>query len=83
MSSAPESAGTTRMFSRVLGPYMIIVTTAALARSLQMRTLIAEFQANPAWPWVAGAFILLSGLLIIALHPYWRGAAAIIVSMLG
>jgi hypothetical protein len=32
---------------------------------------------------VTGAFILLLGLVVIALHPYWRGAPAIIVSVLG
>jgi hypothetical protein len=32
---------------------------------------------------VTGAFILLFGLVVIALHPYWRGAAAIIVSVVG
>ena len=35
------------------------------------------------WSWVTGAFILLFGLIVIAVHPYWRGAAAIIVSALG
>ena len=35
------------------------------------------------WPWVTGAFILLTGLIVIAFHQYWRGTAAIIVSALG
>jgi hypothetical protein len=71
------------MFSRVLGPYLIVVTATALVRASQMRTLLSEFGASSAWPWVTGAFVLLSGLIVIALHPYWRGAAAIIVSVLG
>jgi uncharacterized membrane protein len=71
------------MFARVLGPYLVIVTATAMARCTQMRTLATEFGANSVWPYVTGAFILLSGLIVVALHPYWRGAAAIIVSVLG
>jgi hypothetical protein len=32
---------------------------------------------------VTGAFVLLTGLVVVALHQYWRGAPAIIVSVLG
>jgi hypothetical protein len=71
------------MFARVLGPYLVAVTATALARTSDMRTLVSEFDAHPIWPWITGAFVLLSGLVIVALHPYWRGAAAIIVSALG
>jgi hypothetical protein len=48
-----------------------------------MRALISDFAANALWPWVAGAFVLIGGLTIIALHQYWRGPAAIIVPLLG
>ena len=41
------------------------------------------FEANAAWPWVTGAFLLLASLVIVALHQYWRGAAAITVSVVG
>jgi hypothetical protein len=50
-----------------------------VARASQMRTLASEFGANAVWAFVTGAFILLSGLTVIALHQYWRGAAAITV----
>lgn len=73
----------TRMFARVLGPYLVIVTATALLRASHMKTLAAEFGENSVWLWVTGAFVLLSGLIVIALHQYWRGAAAIIVSVLG
>jgi hypothetical protein len=71
------------MFARVLGPYLVIVTITAVARASQMPTLASEFGANPVWAFVTGAVILLSGLVVVALHQYWRGAAAIIVSVLG
>jgi hypothetical protein len=54
-----------------------------MERALHMRTLLSEFAANSVWPWVTGAFVLLTGLVMIALHQYWRGAAEIIVPLLG
>ena len=83
MSSLQQTQTRTRMFARVIGPFLVIITTTAVARSSDMRTLLTDFRANPAWPWVTGAFILLSGLAVVALHQYWKGAAAIIVSLLG
>lgn len=83
MNSAQESQAKTRLFARVIGPFIVVVATTAVARTDDMRSLLSEFGANPVWPWVTGAFILLSGLVVVALHQYWRGAAAVIVSVLG
>jgi hypothetical protein len=83
MNTSHQSEVRTRMFARVLGPYLVIITLTAVARASQMRTLASEFGANPVWAFVTGAFILLSGLIVVALHQYWRSAAAIIVSVLG
>ncbi|BBY08242.1 hypothetical protein MNVI_35600 [Mycobacterium noviomagense] len=71
------------MFAREIGPFLVIVTATAVARTSEMRALLSEFGANFVWPWVTGAFVLLIGLVVVALHPYWRGAAAVIVSVLG
>jgi hypothetical protein len=73
----------TRMFARVLGPFFILVAATTVARSSEMRTLLSNFEASSAWPWVTGAFLLLASLVIIALHQYWKGAAAITVSVSG
>ena len=83
MSSSHQTPTTTRMFARVLGPFLLIVCFTAAVRTLDVRALIADFAANALWPWVAGAFVLLGGLIIVALHQIWRGVAAIIVSLLG
>ena len=83
MSSLEQSQTRTRMFARVLGPFLVIVDVTAVARASDMRGLLSQFTANSLWPWVTGAFILLFGLVIIAAHQYWRGAAAIVVSLLG
>jgi hypothetical protein len=73
----------TRMFSRVLGPYFTIVAAVVALRAPNMRQLLSEFTASDVWPWVVGAFILMGGIAIVAFHQVWRGAAGIIVSVLG
>lgn len=69
MSSSQEPQHSTRMFARVLAS--------------DMRALVTDFGANPVWPWVTGAFMLVGGLIIVALHQCWRGAAAVVVSLMG
>jgi hypothetical protein len=83
MSSPQESQHNTLMFARVLGPFLVISCVTAVVRASDTRVLVADFAANPVWPWVAGAFILVGGLIVVALHQCWRGAAAVIVSVMG
>lgn len=81
--STSEQQLRTRMFARVLGPFFVIVAATTVARASDMRKLLSDFEASAAWPWVTGAFLLLASLVIVALHQYWRGAAAITVSVVG
>ncbi|MCB0940590.1 MAG: hypothetical protein KDB72_10170 [Mycobacterium sp.] len=83
MNVSQQSQSRTRMFSRVLGPFLVIVDVTAIARASTMQELLSQFEANSLWTWVTGAFILIFGLIIVAAHQFWRGAAAIIVSVLG
>jgi len=83
MSVSQESQARTRMFARVLGPFLVIVDVTAVAHASDMQKLLSQFEATSLWTWVAGAFVLLFGLVMVAGHQYWRGAAAIIVSLLG
>jgi hypothetical protein len=83
MDASPQSQTTTRMFSRVLGPFLVIADVTAIARASDMQALLSQFEANSLWTWVAGAFVLIFGLTVVAFHQYWHGAAAIIVSVLG
>lgn len=83
MTSSHPAQNRTRMFARVMGPYLAIIAGTAALRPADMRAMLSGFEADPLWSWVTGAFTLLFGLVVIALHPYWRGAAAIIVSALG
>jgi len=83
MSTSTPAQTRTRAFARVLGPFFTIVPTTVAVRGAYMRTLFTEFKANPMWPWIFGAILLISGLVIIAFHQYWRSPAAIIVSVAG
>jgi len=83
MNASQQSQARTHFFARVLGPFLVIVDVTAVARVSDMQTLLSQFEANSLWTFVTGAFILLFGLIIVAGHQYWQGAAAIIVSLLG
>ncbi len=83
MSTSAQAQIRTRAFARVLGPFFTIVPLTVAVRGSYMRTLFTEFKANPMWPWLFGAILLISGLMIIAFHQYWRSPAAIIVSAVG
>ncbi|GAS93625.1 uncharacterized protein RMCC_0591 [Mycolicibacterium canariasense] len=83
MSTASSPAAATRAFARVLGPFFAIVAVTVTARSWDMKRLLDDFESTPVWSWVVGAFVLLAGLVVVSLHPYWHGFAAIVVSLLG
>ena len=46
MSSPQQTKATTRIFARVFGPYLVIVTVTAVARASHMRTPIATKQVR-------------------------------------
>lgn len=83
MKSSRQPQVDTRLFARAMGPYLVIIPAAAAVHPSEMRTLLSDFAANPLWFWVTGAFVLLFGLVVIALHQHWHGAPAITVSALG
>jgi hypothetical protein len=77
------TAERTRLFARVLGPYFVIAMAIYVAQAPDLPTLLEALDANPMLPWVTGAFTLITGLVIVALHQVWTGAAAIIISVTG
>lgn len=83
MNTSEQQQVRTRTFARVLGPFFVIIAATTVARTSDMRALLSDFEANAAWPWVTGAFLLLVSLVIVALHQYWRGAAAVTISVVG
>jgi hypothetical protein len=78
-----QSSDRTRILARILGPYLVVMAIAAVARSNQMQDLMADFTASSAWFWVTGALVVLIGLTVVAAHTEWRGLAAGVVSALG
>jgi hypothetical protein len=84
MSQPDSSQIRTRMFARAFGPFFLIVPSIIAVRaSSQMPVLLNEFSHDPMWQWVLGAILLMWGSVIIAFHQYWRGVAAVLVSLLG
>lgn len=83
MNTSEQSQTRTRNFARVLGPFLTIVPITAAVHGSHMQALFTEFKANPMWPWLYGAILLMGGLFIIAFHQYWRSLAAVIVSVVG
>jgi hypothetical protein len=83
MSPSAQSADRTRLFARVIGPYLVIAMAVYAARMPDLRELFSAFDSDPMLVWVTGTFTLLIGLVVVALHQEWHGAAAAIVSALG
>ena len=83
MSAQPHIQHRTRMFARVLGPYLVVAAASLVTRAAYVKTLMHAFGDNSVWPWITGAFVLPMGLVVVTLHPYWRGIAAATVSVLG
>lgn len=83
MSVSEQSQARTRMFARVIGPFLLILTVTALFRAPQAWEYASDNRTDPLWLWSTGAFTLLAGLTVVALHPCWRGAAAVCVSVTG
>ena len=73
----------TRMFARVIGPFVAAIAIIAALRGSEMTALLAQFTASAVWPWVTGAFVLLGGIAVVAFHQYWRSPAEVLVSVLG
>lgn len=82
--SGPSTAEIrTRAFARVVGPFVTIATGAIVYRTPTMGQTLAGFFENGAVVWMTGGLLLLCGLIIIAFHQYWRGLAAILISLFG
>lgn len=83
MPATSDTRMRTRAFARVIGPWLVLAPGIIVARAHDMGGLASGFFENPIFAWFAGALLLFCGLLIIALHQVWSGAAAIIISLFG
>ncbi|UVO13553.1 hypothetical protein NM962_05435 [Mycobacterium sp. SVM_VP21] len=83
MQTPTTSAERTRSFARVLGPFVAVVPAIVAIRAGDIGNQLSSFSTDPMWPWVLGALLFGGGLFIIAFHQYWRGVAAVIISLFG
>ncbi|MEB3021547.1 hypothetical protein [[Mycobacterium] crassicus] len=81
--STAERARRTHAFARVLGPFIAVVTSIVAIRAASIGEQLSSFSTDPMWPWVLGALLFGGGLFIIAFHQFWRGLAAVIISLFG
>jgi hypothetical protein len=81
--STEDSQIRTRVFARIMGPWLVIVPGIIAARAPDMGALASEFFDSPLFVWFSGALLLFAGLLIIAFHQYWSSAAAVLISLFG
>jgi hypothetical protein len=79
----PDSVQRTREFARVIGPFVALVTLIVAIRLPDVTGLVDDLFANTVLPWMLGAMMLIAGLIVIAFHQYWRGVAAVLVSLFG
>lgn len=80
MNFWPADETSTRTFARVLGPYYVIVCGSGLVHKQSSLPLLSDIGV---WPWATGAPILMLGLVVIVLHPFWRNVTAAIISVMG
>ena len=83
MAPKAESQAQTRVFARVMGPWLVIVPGIIILRMSDMGALASEFFQSVLFEWFAGALLLFTGLLIIAFHQYWSSVAAVMISLFG
>lgn len=83
MNISQRADGRTRSFARVLGPLLGIMSFAVLLRADDLTPILSEFSASVVWPWVTGVFVTAAGIAVVTFHRSWRGATAVIVSLLG
>jgi hypothetical protein len=83
MPATPESRARTRVFARVIGPFLSIIAAIVAVRMPSIGPLVASFFDSPMLVWMTGAMLLLGGVFIIANHQYWSGLSAIVISLFG
>lgn len=83
MNIAPQVDSRTRAFARVLGPLLGILSVSVLLRTDNLTPILSEFSTSAVLPWVTGVFVTAAGIAVVTFHRSSRGAAALIVSLLG
>jgi hypothetical protein len=83
MTPTPEARHRTRIFARVLGPYVAVATLIIAIRLPQLGDLLSDLFTSGTLPWILGAAMLMMGLIVIAFHQYWYSVTAVLISLFG
>ncbi|MGV9801644.1 hypothetical protein ACWDTP_26720 [Mycobacterium sp. NPDC003449] len=79
----PQARYRTRIFARVLGPFVAVATLIIAIRLPQLGDLLSDLFTSGTLPWMLGAAMLLMGLVVIAFHQYWYSVTAVLISLFG
>jgi hypothetical protein len=82
-TSTPEARHRTRVFARVLGPFVAVATLIVAIRLSQLGSLLSDLFTSGTLPWILGAAMLMMGLIVIAFHQYWYSVTAVLISVFG
>ncbi|OBG52027.1 hypothetical protein [Mycolicibacterium fortuitum] len=78
-----EARQRTRMFARVLGPFVAVATLIVAVRLPSLGDLLGDLFTMGILPWMLGATMLMMGLVVIAFHQYWYSVTAVLISLFG
>ena len=73
----------TRIFARILGPFLLILGAAFAAGRVSTLQLLAAFVESPALMFLSALFMLTAGLIILAFHNKWSSLCGAIISLIG
>ncbi|MBB2169649.1 hypothetical protein HLH36_15050 [Gluconacetobacter aggeris] len=73
----------TQTLARIIGPYLVVLAVALFVRLGTLPMLLPVFMQNGPLVLATGAFTLMAGLAIIALHLRWESPSAIAISLIG
>jgi hypothetical protein len=73
----------TRTLARIVGPYLIVMGGMLAVRAPQMALMLPAFMQDGPLLLATGAFGLMAGLTIIALHHHFSSPAAAVISVIG
>ena len=80
---SPVMPEATLVIARVLGGYMLIMGVGIIVRPRWAGELLDRLEMDSPLATVVALIALISGLVIVALHPHWNGPLEIAVSVIG
>jgi hypothetical protein len=78
-----DAPARTRALARIVGPYLVVMAATFFARQGSMELLLPAFMQDGPLVLATGAFTLMAGLAMIALHHHWTSVTAAILSLIG